>query len=57
MYDAWVAAMQKGIGAAFQRSNTDFSFDGDRESKISSPISPEANGGVVTKTEKVKKVR
>lgn len=57
MYDAWKSAMQKGIGAAFQRSNTDSGFDGDSDNKISSPISSEANGGVVAKNNKMKKVR
>lgn len=57
MYDAWISAMQKGIGAAFHRSNTDYSFDTTLNSKVCNSTANEANGSIQNKNDKIRKVR
>lgn len=57
MYDAWISAMQKGIGAAFHRYNTDQSLYNNDDNSKQCDNTNEANGSVSNKVEKVKKVR
>lgn len=55
MYEAWISAMQKGIGAAFQRLNTEPSSHGLHDSRIHTSNINVNNGSV--HISKVKKVR
>lgn len=60
MFEAWIAAMQKGIGAAFQRTHSDISDNSKRDLRMSDSSlnsRQSSNGAIPGKSDKIKKVK
>ncbi|XP_017778254.1 PREDICTED: arf-GAP with coiled-coil, ANK repeat and PH domain-containing protein 2 isoform X2 [Nicrophorus vespilloides] len=59
MFDAWIAALQKGIGAAIQRIHSDSMDSDDNRQSSTSALSSLSilNGNIDGKTEKTRKMR